>query len=168
MTTRAFIGLGSNVGDRLEHLRRALAAMEEKGLQVLRTSSIYETAPVGPPQPLFLNAVCAVETSLPPLRLLAVLKEVEAEVGRAPGERWGPREIDLDLLLYGDETVAGPGLTVPHPRLTERAFVLVPLLEIEPDATLPSGQRLSVFAEPVPAGVRRFSPPPERGGPQAR
>lgn len=157
--TTAYVGLGSNVGDRLAYLRRAVAALDAAGLWVLRTSSVYETDPVGPPQPDFLNAVAVVETSLAPSETVAALKAVEREVGRSPGERWGPREVDLDLLLHGDAVVDEPGVRVPHPELMHRAFVLVPLLEVAPDLELPSGEPLALFQEPDPRGVRLFAAP---------
>ncbi len=154
--TQAFIGIGSNVGDRLEFLRRAVDALRELGR--VRTSSVYETDPVGPPQDAFLNAVASLETALRPHDLLAALKRIEAELGRIPRERWGPREIDLDLLLYGDETIDEPGLSVPHPEMTKRGFVLVPLVEVAPDARLPNGQILVGALHSVDvSGVRAFS-----------
>lgn len=99
----------------------------------MRTSSVYDTDPVGPPQPNFLNAVVEVRTSLDARELLALLKSIETRLGRSAGERWGPREIDLDLLLYGDEEVDEPDLRLPHPKMWERSFVLVPLAEIAPE-----------------------------------
>jgi 2-amino-4-hydroxy-6-hydroxymethyldihydropteridine diphosphokinase len=125
--TRAFVGLGSNLGDREGQI---LAAAEMLGATQL--SSIRETEPWGyPDQPMFLNAVAEVDTALGPRELLDRLLEIERELGRTrSGPRYGPRTIDLDLLLYGDEVVGEPGLTVPHPRLHERAFVLEPLAEL--------------------------------------
>lgn len=155
----AYIGLGSNVGDRLENLRRAIAALEAPGVSVRKVSSVYETAPVGPIQPDFLNAVAEVSTGLDAPNLLAVLEKIEAQIGRTPGERWGPRELDLDLLLFGDEVIHEPALEVPHPEMIRRSFVLVPLLEIAPDSRLPAGDRLATFLEPDPAGVTRYAPP---------
>jgi 2-amino-4-hydroxy-6-hydroxymethyldihydropteridine diphosphokinase len=113
-------------------------------------SSIYETAPVGgPDQGAYLNAVVVVETDLEPRRLLDVMLDVESRMGRVRRERWGPRTIDLDLLLYGGSAVDEPGLTVPHSRLTERRFALEPLLEVWPEATLPDGRPLADFLEAV-------------------
>jgi 2-amino-4-hydroxy-6-hydroxymethyldihydropteridine diphosphokinase len=113
-------------------------------------SSIYETAPVGgPDQGAYLNAVVVVETDLEPRRLLDVMLDVESRMGRVRRERWGPRTIDLDLLLYGGSAVDEPGLTVPHSRLTERRFALEPLLEAWPEATLPDGRPLADFLEAV-------------------
>ena len=142
----AYIGLGSNLGDREATLReglRRLGALD--GIEVAAVSTFRETDPVGKlDQPRFLNAAAALETDLPPRELLACLLEVERALGRDRGaeERWGPRTIDLDLLLYGDETIAEPGLEVPHPRLAERAFVLEPLLELDPSLRLPDGRAL--------------------------
>jgi 2-amino-4-hydroxy-6-hydroxymethyldihydropteridine diphosphokinase len=132
--TIAYIGLGSNLGDRLENVREAvrlLDAIDE--VEVKRTSSVYETKPVGPRQPDFLNAVVEIDTTLHARTLLGHMKRIELDLGRKPGEHWGPREIDLDLLLYGDETIDEPALRVPHPELENRVFVLVPLGEIAPD-----------------------------------
>ena len=152
--SRVFVGLGSNLGDRLGYLRAALDGLDAHGLSTVAVSSVYETDPVGPPQPVYLNAVAEVATTRSPADVLAVLKGIEAEIGREHTERWGPREIDLDLLLYGDQTIDEPGLSVPHPELTKRSFVLVPLLEIAPDLDLPSGEPVSAFCERNPAGIR--------------
>jgi len=125
-----YLGLGSNLGDREANLRDALRALWRMG-RVESVSSLYETEPVGPPQPPFLNAACRFETGLEPRPLLRFLQGLEHELGRRPGgERWGPRPIDLDILLYEDRLVDEEGFVVPHPRLAERAFVLVPLAEI--------------------------------------
>jgi 2-amino-4-hydroxy-6-hydroxymethyldihydropteridine diphosphokinase len=136
----AYIGLGSNLGDREENLRRAL-----ERLRPLSVSAIRETDPVGiTEQPRFLNAVAKLETDLRPRELLDRLLEIERDLGRdrSEEERWGPRTIDVDLLLYGDETIDEPGLTVPHPRLAERRFVLEPLYELAPDLVLPDGRAI--------------------------
>jgi 2-amino-4-hydroxy-6-hydroxymethyldihydropteridine diphosphokinase len=164
--TTAYIGLGSNVGDRLAHLREALAALRSKGVKVTRVSSVYETDPVGPPQDDYLNAAAEVSTDLSPADLVRALKEAESDAGRRQRERWGPREIDLDLLLYGQETIDEVGVTVPHPELTHRAFVLVPLIEIAPLLDLPSGEPITAFCERNPKGVRPFPAPdwPPSGG----
>jgi 2-amino-4-hydroxy-6-hydroxymethyldihydropteridine diphosphokinase len=154
--TRAYLALGSNLGDREAHLRAAVAALAAHGLPVAEASSLYETAAVGPPQPDYLNAVVAVDTDRSPRELLGTLQAIEAELGRQHRERWGPREIDLDLLVYGGDRIEEEGLVVPHPELTKRAFVLVPLLEIAPFLDLPSGEPVSAFCERNPAGVRRF------------
>jgi 2-amino-4-hydroxy-6-hydroxymethyldihydropteridine diphosphokinase len=131
--TRAFLGLGSNLGDRRENLRRAVARLREQGA-VGPVSSLYETDPVGfLDQPRFLNAVVGLETALPARDLLAFAMAIEAAVGRTPSFPQGPRLLDIDLLLYGDARVEEPDLVVPHPRLRERAFVLIPLAEIAPE-----------------------------------
>ena len=133
-----YLGLGSNLGNREANLRMALRLMEPL-CRVEEVSSLYETAPVGvEDQPPFFNAACRVTTGLEPRALLRTLKRVEFEVGRRPGgPRWGPRPIDLDLLLYGDVVMDSGDLILPHPRLAERAFVLVPLAEIAPEARHP-------------------------------
>jgi 2-amino-4-hydroxy-6-hydroxymethyldihydropteridine diphosphokinase len=146
---RAAIGLGSNLGNRVGHLHEALDRLAAV-TRLVAMSSIYETAPVGgPDQGAYLNAVVVVETDLEPRRLLDVMLDVESRMGRVRRERWGPRTIDLDLLLHGDSAVDEPGLTVPHPRLTERRFALEPLLEVWPEATLPDGRPLASFLEAV-------------------
>ena len=146
---RAAIGLGSNLGDRAANIANGVAALGELG-SLYRVSTLYETAPIGgPKQGPFLNAVAVVETELPPGVLLERCLEIERESGRERRERWGPRTLDLDILLYGSQTVDGPGLTVPHPRLTERRFVLEPLLEVWPDAALPDETPLSDFTASV-------------------
>jgi 2-amino-4-hydroxy-6-hydroxymethyldihydropteridine diphosphokinase len=139
----AYIGLGTNLGDRELNLRRALERLEELGS--VRASSFRETDPVGvTDQPKFLNAAAELATELPPAELLERLLEIERELGRdrAAERRWGPRVIDLDLLLSGQETIDEPGLTVPHPRLADRRFVLEPLCELNEDLTLPDGTRV--------------------------
>jgi 2-amino-4-hydroxy-6-hydroxymethyldihydropteridine diphosphokinase len=144
---RAFVGLGSNLGDREATIRRAVELLGERpGIEVVAVSTLRETDPVGyEDQPRFLNGAAALEVGLTPRALLDELLAIERELGRdrSQEERWGPRTIDLDLLLYGEETVDEPGLTVPHPRLAEREFVLEPLYELDPDLTLPDGRRLS-------------------------
>lgn len=159
--SRAYIGLGSNVGDRTSMLRGALGRLAALG-RVDAVSSLYETEPWGKTdQPLFLNAACALETDLGPEPLLRELLRIEAELGRerSPESRWGPRSIDLDLLLYDERELRLPGLVVPHPRLHERAFALVPLAEIAPEAIHPAlHARVKDLAERVArAGVRKLS-----------
>ena len=137
---RAFIGLGANLGEREETLRRALDLLAaEPGLELRRVSTFRETEPVGYlDQPRFVNAAAEVETELSAADLLALLLDVERRLGRVRGgPRFGPRTIDLDLLLYGDETIREPGLRVPHPRLHERRFALEPLAELDPNLELP-------------------------------
>ena len=131
------LGLGSNLGDRDAFLRAALAGLAP-ACQIERVSSIYETAPqLVADQPLYHNLVCAGRTRLAPLDLLRFLKDLEQRLGRRPSYRYGPREIDLDIVLYGDQVLSTPELTIPHPRMAERAFVLVPLAEIAPDLRHP-------------------------------
>ncbi len=147
----AYIGLGTNLGDRRGALETALQEMHQPPIIcVERVSSVYETAPVGvTEQPDFLNAVARLRTTLLPRELLDVLLHLENKMGRVRTLRWGPRVIDLDLLIYGDAQVSEPGLEVPHPRLRERAFVLGPLAEIAPDLCLPPEGKTAekVFAE---------------------
>jgi 2-amino-4-hydroxy-6-hydroxymethyldihydropteridine diphosphokinase len=148
----SYVGLGSNLGDRQDNLSRALERLEELG--PVRVSSVQETDPVGvTDQPRFLNAVAEVETELPARELLVRLLAIERSLGRdrATEVRWGPRTIDLDLLLYGDETIDEPGLTVPHPRLAERRFVLEPLHELDPALTLPDGRAVKDLLDRRPA-----------------
>lgn len=139
---RAYLSLGSNQGDRLALLREAearLAAMPD--IRVVARSSVYETASVGRvDQPWFLNRVLAIKTTLDPHALLDVTQQVEASLGRTRPVRWGPRTIDIDLLLYEGETVASERLTIPHPELANRRFVLLPLAEIDPLLHLPDGR----------------------------
>jgi 2-amino-4-hydroxy-6-hydroxymethyldihydropteridine diphosphokinase len=143
---RAFVGLGSNLGDREDYLRRAVELLrEEPGIDVVAVSNLRETEPVDYlDQPRFLNAAALIETALAPRALLNRLLAVELALGRQrEGPRFGPRTIDLDLLLYGDESVDEPGLEVPHPRLAERRFALEPLHELDPDLVIPGRGRVS-------------------------
>jgi 2-amino-4-hydroxy-6-hydroxymethyldihydropteridine diphosphokinase len=138
-----YLALGTNLGDRANNLADARDAL--KGCaRLLRESSLYETPPWGvTEQPAFLNQVLKAETSLPPHELLAALKKIEKIMGRVPSVRYGPRLIDIDILLYGRITLESPELVIPHPRMFERAFVLVPLCEIAPDLRSPlTGQPL--------------------------
>lgn len=137
---RAYIGIGANLGNRADTIRRALELLgEQEGIEVVGVSTLRETDPVGYlEQTRFLNGAAAVETELPPRELLERLLGVEAALGRErTGPRFGPRTIDLDLLVYGDEEVAERGLTVPHPRLAERRFALEPLAELNPELHVP-------------------------------
>jgi GTP cyclohydrolase-4 len=137
----AYLGLGSNLGDRKQNLAKALKLISPH-LVVERVSSIYETEPVGyTNQPLFLNAVCRVSTKLSSQQLLRLAKKIEAKLGRVPSFSNAPRTIDIDILFYGDEVTSSPELTVPHPRLVERAFVLVPLAEIAPGLIHPENRK---------------------------
>jgi 2-amino-4-hydroxy-6-hydroxymethyldihydropteridine diphosphokinase len=142
--TLAFLGLGSNLGDRLTNLQGAVDLLQhEPGLRVTASSRVWETVPVGgPPQPDYLNAVIRIETDLSARDLLDAAHRVEARLGRVRKERWGARSIDIDLLLFDEEEIDEGDLIVPHPRLQERAFVLLPLLELAPDPILPDGTRL--------------------------
>ncbi len=158
--TRAYLGLGSNLGDRLDHLRRAVGLLEERGVRVLRSSRVYETEPVGgPPQPDYLNAVVEVEPAGTARDLLAACLATEEALGRERSDRWGPRTIDVDVLSFGDETIDEPDLQVPHPRMHERAFVLLPLLELDPDPWLPGGRRVGDLRLDAPGRVRLYAPP---------
>ncbi|WP_293347628.1 MULTISPECIES: 2-amino-4-hydroxy-6-hydroxymethyldihydropteridine diphosphokinase [unclassified Microcoleus] len=133
-STKCAIALGSNLGDSLATLKSAIATLNNTpGIAVKSHSSWYQTAPVGPPQPDYINACAILEVTLQPQQLLATLLEVEIKFNRIRREKWGPRTLDLDLLLYDDLILETPTLTLPHPRMTQRAFVLVPLVEIAPD-----------------------------------
>jgi 2-amino-4-hydroxy-6-hydroxymethyldihydropteridine diphosphokinase len=166
--TRAYLALGANLGDRLASLQRAADILDAaEGIDVVRSSRVFETAPLGPPQPDFLNAVIEVETSLAPRALLGACMSVERELGRERHERWGPRTIDIDVLTYDDLEVDEPDLRIPHPRMHERAFVLVPLGELDADPPLPGGRHLSDVSLPPRdvLGVRAFGPPLHVGAP---
>jgi 2-amino-4-hydroxy-6-hydroxymethyldihydropteridine diphosphokinase len=133
--SRAYLALGSNLGDRLAHLQYAVDALDgADGVEVVAVSRVYETAPVGgPPQDAYLNAVIATETGLEPHALLALGQRVERDAQRVRAERWGPRTLDVDVLLYDDLRLDDPELTLPHPRMWERGFVLAPLRDVAPD-----------------------------------
>ena len=159
---QAYLGLGSNLGDRLDALQRAVDLLGAEGVRVTASSRVWETDPVGGPadQPSFLNAVVEVETDLSPDALLAAGHRVETALGRVRDVRWGPRTIDVDVLLYDHVTQDDPALTIPHPRMAERLFVVLPLLDIVPDPILPDGTRL--LAMPTGDGgdgARPFAPP---------
>jgi len=139
---RAYVGVGTNLGDRWAHLAlaaRALSAAPRVAL--VRASRVLDTAPLGPPQPRFLNAALELETGLTPRALLRLLQAIEAEALRRPSVRWGPRSLDLDLLLAGDLTLAEPGLVLPHPGLASRRFVLQPLAELCGERVVPGTGR---------------------------
>ncbi len=150
-----YLGLGSNVGDRAAHLRAAIEMLGARGVEVEAVSSVYETEPVGEVlnQPDFLNAAIRIRTELEPEALLAVCKQVEAARGRAlDAPRHSPRPLDVDLLLLGDIELFTDRLTLPHPEVTSRRFVLAPLLELDPDLALPDGARLATALAALGAG----------------
>jgi 2-amino-4-hydroxy-6-hydroxymethyldihydropteridine diphosphokinase len=152
-----YLGLGSNVGDRAGHLRAAIELLEEGGVEVEAVSSGYETEPVGEvlDQPDFLNAAIRIRTELEPESLLDVCKRVEAERGRQlDAPRHSPRPLDVDLLLLGDLELSTERLTLPHPEVTSRRFVLVPLLELDPDLKLPGGTALAAALAALGPGQR--------------
>jgi 2-amino-4-hydroxy-6-hydroxymethyldihydropteridine diphosphokinase len=145
----AYISLGSNMGERLRYIEEALNLLEKNyPIYVVNTSSIYETDPVGyEDQDLFLNMVAQIKTSLSPNQLLDACLKIESNLGRKREIRWGPRTIDLDILLYNQENIVSEDLIIPHPRMHERAFVTIPLLEISPDIMVPLYEMpLSVIA----------------------
>ena len=160
-----YLGLGSNLGDRRAMLQAAVEELWIHGVQVFAASSVYETAPVGEvlDQPEFLNACVAVETALEPEALLDACKAVEVALGREKVVRHGPRAIDIDVLLLGNRQYESERLTIPHGALVERSFVLVPLLELDPDLTLPDRTRLDAAQEALGTGqaVHRAGPPLE-------
>jgi len=152
-----YLGLGSNVGDRTAHLRAAIEMLGERGMEVDAVSSGYETEPVGEvlDQPDFLNAAIRVRTELEPEALLDVCKEVEVERGRQlDAPRHSPRPLDVDLLLLGDLELETDRLTLPHPEVTTRRFVLAPLLELDPELALPDGRRLADAIAALGVGQR--------------
>ena len=166
---RVALGLGSNIGDAPAHFAAAIAELRAIG-SIEKISPYYRTAPVGGPgQDDYLNAVVLLTTELPPRELLAVTTRIEAGRGRTRRERWGPRTLDIDILLYGDSVVDDPGLTIPHPRMMERRFVLAPLLDVWPDAKLPGGRSLVDFlpavADQEVEQVARFTPAPTWAAP---
>jgi 2-amino-4-hydroxy-6-hydroxymethyldihydropteridine diphosphokinase len=158
-----YLGLGSNVGDRAAHLGAAVTALCEHGVEVEAISSVYETEPVGEilDQPDFLNAAVRIRTGLGAEALLDLCKAIEVEQGRMlGGQRHGPRPLDLDLLLLGDLELRTDRLTLPHPQVTSRRFVLEPLLELDPELALPDGTPLAAALEALEAGqaVDRVGP----------
>ncbi|MDC8829942.1 2-amino-4-hydroxy-6-hydroxymethyldihydropteridine diphosphokinase [Alteromonas gilva] len=147
-TSIVYIGLGSNLGDSAGQLGSALSAIDAlSDTQIVNTSSFYQSKPMGPPdQPVYVNAVAQLTTALAPHELLNELQKIESQHGRVrQGERWGPRTLDLDILLFGNETIKTDTLTVPHVGMSEREFVLVPLFEISPEMVMPDGLPLSVW-----------------------
>lgn len=135
MTIRVYLGLGANLGDSLANLQKAVAGLgQEPRVEVQAVSSVYSTAPVGgPAQPDYLNAVVAIDTDLNPEEVLALAHALEANAQRERTVHWGPRTLDIDVLLYGAETIVEPDLIIPHPRMWERGFVVIPLAEIAPE-----------------------------------
>ena len=154
----AYLALGSNLGDRAAMLRGALASLSNGAdVRIVNESAVYETAPVGgPEQPDYLNMVVAVETALPPEALLARCLAIEAEHGRVRRERWGARTLDLDLLCYGEVELKTAQLTLPHPRMRERAFVLVPLAEIAPELMVGDATAGALAALVDRSGLRKL------------
>jgi 2-amino-4-hydroxy-6-hydroxymethyldihydropteridine diphosphokinase len=160
--SKVFVGVGSNLGDREFLVRKAVEALRDlPRTLVVRVSSLYDTDPVGDvDQPAFLNAVVWLETTLEPRELLWQLLLIEKRMGRVRSQRWGPRPIDLDLLFYGEETVAEPDLTVPHPEAHRRAFVLLPLMELDPEFVHPTtGESIRRMIKKLPP-----NPPVRKGG----
>ena len=156
----ATLGLGSNLGDRVRSLQAAVDLLADEGVRAVASSRIWETDPVGgpPDQPPYLNAVIRTETQAGPHEVLAACNHVEADLGRTRQVRWGPRTIDIDVLLYDDLIVDEPALRIPHPRMTERSFVVLPLLELDPDPVLADGTRVLDRAVDG-GGARPYAPP---------
>lgn len=163
---KAYISLGSNMGNKIDNLQRAIFELSQiQEISVTAVSSVYRTAPMGyTEQDWFLNAVAELEVSVEAPQLLKTLLAVESKLGRVRIIHWGPRVIDLDLLLYNDEILKEKDIEVPHPRLTERAFVLVPLLEINPDLKLPSGALLKGFMDKIDYEVQKVTKISEKLG----
>jgi 2-amino-4-hydroxy-6-hydroxymethyldihydropteridine diphosphokinase len=156
----ATLGLGANLGDRLRSLQSAVDLLAAEGVRAVASSRVWETDPVGgpPDQPPYLNAVILTETQAGPHEVLAACNRVEAELGRTREIRWGSRTIDIDVLLYDELIVNEPELTIPHPRMTERSFVVLPLLELDPDPILADGTRILDLAVDGD-GARPYAPP---------
>jgi 2-amino-4-hydroxy-6-hydroxymethyldihydropteridine diphosphokinase len=160
-TTRVYLGLGSNLGDRVANLQEALCCLK-RGVAIDAISNLYETRPMGPAdQPWYLNAVCAGWTELKPMELLAFVKEIEQRMGRVSAGRWGPRIIDIDILFYDDLVLSSSELVIPHPGVPCRAFVLEPLADIAPEFTHPDlGETISALLSRLQTGpgeVRRIA-----------
>ncbi len=142
---KTYISLGSNMGERQKYLKQAMALInEQEDIRIVKVSRLYETAPVGKTdQNWFLNAVVQLDTSLSPEVLLQILQKIEHDLDRKRDIRWGPRTIDLDIIAYGQIELTGPSLTIPHPRAHQRAFVLMPLSDIDPSFSFPNGEKIS-------------------------
>ena len=147
----SFLSLGSNLGDRLDHLSKAVTALaNQPKIKVLKVSSVYETKPVGgPEQDDYLNAVVKIQTELSALELLDVTQSIEKNEGRVREVRWGPRTLDIDVLTYDDLISADEKLTLPHPRISDRAFVLIPFFEVEPTATISGLGKVADFYQQI-------------------
>ncbi len=147
----SFLSIGSNLGDRLAHLSSAVEALAENpAIQVLKVSSVYQTKPVGgPQQDDYLNAVVKIETALSPTQLLAATQSIENAQQRVRDVRWGPRTLDIDVLTYGNLVKTDETLTLPHPRISERAFVLIPWYQIEPTFSIPKLGKLETLFEQI-------------------
>jgi len=157
----SFIGIGSNVGDRVAFCRAAVEQLNSSdGVEVVRTSSLYETSPIGgPPQRSYVNLVVGIRTSLDHRAVLELCKGIEARLGRETSEiRWGPRVVDLDILTFDDEKISEPDLEIPHPRMTHRRFVLIPLLEIDPKVADPWGTPYSEAMDEAEGDVELLEP----------
>jgi 2-amino-4-hydroxy-6-hydroxymethyldihydropteridine diphosphokinase len=153
------VGLGANLGDRLKNLQDAVDGLAAASrVRVTSVSAVYETEPVGPPGPLFLNAALRLETTLPLEELHALTRSIEDAAGRVREERWGPRTLDIDI-LWAEEELDVPQLTVPHPRLMERRFALAPLLDVLPEAPEALGERLSALGGPPKRAPETLSSP---------
>jgi len=149
MLTTAYLSLGSNLGDKEANIKKALELLDSSpGVQVKKVASFYRTTPLyKPKQDWFINTAAEIETSLSPHELLSLFQDIEKKLGRGiTTERWGPRTVDLDLLLYGNDKICTSDLVVPHPRMNERAFVMVPLAEIAPDLIVPGGCKANDLA----------------------
>lgn len=163
--TRVVLALGSNLGDRIGNLRRAVAGLRDSGVSIARSSSAWETPPFPADQPAFLNAAVSGETTLAAYDLLRVAKELESQAGRRPNRRWGPRPLDIDILFIGAGRVDTADLVIPHPRIAERAFVLLPLAEAWP-GTLPviGARALDLLQGTSIPGTRRTGALLDEGG----
>lgn len=149
--TKVLLGFGANLGDTRENIFAATRLLEDSGVRILKMSSFYRSSPVGvTDQPEFLNCAMLAETFLDPPTLLSAIKTIEATMGRDPQAlRWGPRVVDIDILYYDNISISTPNLVIPHPRVQERLFVMVPLLEIAPEFAAPDGKSLDFIFSPL-------------------